>query len=127
MNVGAFGNRAIVLLRPAILHRYSVAKVVGWLPSSLSGLDDARLPVTEPAKSTVEQIAVDPSMLNTARTTAREKRNSLLSRLFPTPFQRQKSGFSNRRARVIRIRQKIIEQKNLLADGLAASSRGKSI
>jgi hypothetical protein len=65
----------MVLLHPFILLRPSAARVVDWLPSSLNGLGDATKPATEPAKNTVELIAVGPSMLNTARTTAKGKRN----------------------------------------------------
>jgi len=73
------------------------------LQSNLSGLDDAGLPVTEPAKSTVEQIAVDPSTLNTARTTDKEKKElaalEALSNSLPTtkigPFDSPREGDTN--------------------------------
>ena len=93
----------------------------------MNGLGGATKPATELAKNTVEQIAVGPSTLNTARTTAKGKRNQPLWRLIPTPFQRQKSRPSIRRARVIQIRQKLDAQRNLLVDGLAVSSTGISI
>ena len=81
----------------------------------------------EPAKNTVEQIAVEPSMHNIARTTAKGRRNLLLPKRFPTRFRRPKLIVSIRRARVIQIRQNLDAQRNLPAFVQAASSLGKSI
>ena len=118
-NASACGSRAIVLLRPVIPRKSSAERIAGWPRSSLSGCNAGRKPGGGPTKDTVEQIAVEPSIGNTAGTTAYGRKS------WPPlqPFARnlpQKIPCLTHRARVIQIGQNsVAEGKSLAADRAA--------
>jgi len=93
----------------------------------LSGLNHASDPDEEPTEITVEQIAVGRSIGSRARPTARGRKSWQQQRSWQAKKFRSNFHYLTHRARVIPIGQKNANQRNLLADDLAARWTGSSI
>ena len=125
-NAVAYGNLAIVLLRPNIPPKSTVAKNVGALPPSSSEASDAENLRGRLTKNTVEQItAVKNVPINNADERSESKKNNFY---LPShnPDQPQTHPICPDLTRAIQIRQNCDAEKIPAANVRAVSSPGIS-